>query len=197
MIQLLEDKERGTEIYSKAALIQQYIAREALKTGTFTLASGATSDFYIDGRVVTTHPDALRIIAKMFHAVIESERLLPEGASLVVPGGVGGIPIGTALSLELGRPFVIDRGEKKAHGLTRRFEGVFDGGDLCLVVDDLVTQGGTIRKTIEALREQGKRVTDALVIVDREEGGCEELGKMGVHVHALVTKAELRQAVVG
>src|SRR5258708_1751021 len=91
----------------KDQLIQYYIARDALASGTFQLAGGGISDFYIDGRVVTTFPPALRLIARMFKNIIDTYGLLPDEANLVAPGGVSGIPIGTALALELNRAFVI------------------------------------------------------------------------------------------
>ncbi len=179
----------------KDKLLQFYIDREALAFGNFTLASGKTSDFYIDSRTVTTHPQGLRLIAQAFAQIIENQDLLPPDANLITPGGVSGIPIGTALALELDIPFVIDRGAQKAHGLGKRFEGKFSTNNRCLVVDDLVTAGGTILKTVQALRDEGYTVSDALVVVDREEGGREELAKLGVKLHALVTKADLRRAL--
>ena len=181
----------------KEEVIGFYIARNALATGEFKLAGGGTSDFYIDGRVVTTFPAALRSIARAFRSIIEENDLLPGDTNLVVPGGISGIPIGTALAIELDRPFVIDRGVQKVHGLGKRFEGRFTDDPRCLLVDDLVTVGSTIIKTVLALREEGYRVSDAVVVVDREEGGREELAKLGVSLYSLVTKADLRRAIDG
>ena len=178
----------------KDELADSYIRRGAfLMDGPYQLTGGGTSDFYIDGRLIATYPPALRLIARMHRELIAEHHLLPEDGSLVGPA-LGAVPIVTALGLELDRPFVIDRGKAKGHGRGRRFEGSFSAGPKCLVVEDLVTVGSTLVNTVETLREEGREVTDALVTVDREEGGPEKLAEIGVRVHALLTQTDLRAA---
>ena len=175
----------------KQPLLQIYAASGAAKTGTFKLSSGGTSDFYIDGRVVTTRPDGLRAIVAAMQAVIRQRTLLDADTNLIGPA-VSGIPIAAALSLALDVPYVIDRGAAKQHGMGKRFEGMFSDGAKALVVDDLITAGGTLVKTVEGLREVGKTVTHAVIVVDRQEGGPELLARHGVQVHALITRDELK-----
>ena len=177
----------------KDELAAYYIRRGAFLTGHFELTGGGTSDFYIDGRLIATYPPALRLIAKMHRALIEEHDLLPPDATLVGPA-LGAVPIATALALELDRPFVIDRGKAKGHGRGRRFEGTFEAGTKCLIVEDLITVGSTLLDTVRTLREEGREVTDALVTVDRQEGGPEAAAAEGVTVHALLTQADLRAA---
>lgn len=179
----------------KQELAAYYIRRGAFLTGHFELTGGGTSDFYIDGRLIATYPPALRLIAELHAERIASDDLLPEGATLVGPA-LGAVPIVTALGMHLDRPFVIDRGKPKGHGTGKRFEGSFEDGAKCLIVEDLITVGSTMIETVRALREeQGREVDTALVTVDRQEGGPEALAEHGVTVHALLTQADLRAAV--
>jgi orotate phosphoribosyltransferase len=178
----------------KGELAACYVRRGAFLTGHFELTGGGTSDFYIDGRLIATYPPALRLIARMHAALIAEHDLLPDDGTLVGPA-LGAVPIVTALGLELDRPFVIDRGKAKGHGTGKRFEGAFCDGARCLIVEDLITVGSTLLDTVRALREQGRDVTDALVTVDRQEGGPEAAAAEGVRVHALLTQADLRAAV--
>jgi orotate phosphoribosyltransferase len=177
----------------KDELAAYYIRRGAFLTGHFELTGGGTSDFYIDGRLIATYPPALRLIARMHAALIAEHGLLPDDGTLVGPA-LGAVPIVTALGLELDRPFVIDRGKPKGHGTGKRFEGAFSDGPTCLIVEDLITVGSTMINTVETLRADGREVTDALVTVDRQEGGPEALAEIGVTVHALLTQADLRAA---
>jgi len=177
----------------KDDLIAAYVAREAVRVGQFKLAGGGTSNLYIDGRRVSTYPKGLRAICDGMVETIRAHDLLPAGCNLVAPV-ISGIPIVTAISLKLDVPFVMDRGKPKQHGLGQRFEGVFGADPRCLIVDDLITVGSTLVQTVEALRETGKKVSHAVVVVDREEGGRDLLKAMGVTLHALLTADELRAA---
>jgi orotate phosphoribosyltransferase len=175
-------------------LARMYIDRQAFLTGHFELTGGGTSDFYIDGRLIATYPPALRLIAEMHAERIAADGLLPDGATLIGPA-LGAVPIVTALGMQLDRPFVIDRGKPKGHGTGKRFEGTFEDGPRCLIIEDLITVGSTMIETVRALREDGREVDTALVTVDRQEGGPEALAEVGVTVHALLTQADLRSAV--
>jgi orotate phosphoribosyltransferase len=177
----------------KDELAAYYIRRGAFLTGHFELTGGGTSDFYIDGRLIATYPPALRLIARMHAERIAADDLLPAGATLVGPA-LGAVPIVTALGMHLDRPFVIDRGKPKGHGTGKRFEGAFEDGTKCLIIEDLITVGSTMADTVRELRDQGREVDTALVTVDRQEGGPEALAEMGVSVHALLTQADLRAA---
>jgi orotate phosphoribosyltransferase len=170
-------------------IASHYILSGAVSFGSFELAGGGWSDIYIDGRLVTTKVAALRTIAKAMAGLILERRLLGPQDSLVAPV-VSGVPVAVAVGLELEIDYVMDRGRAKAHGSGRRFEGDFKDGK-CLVVDDLITVGSTILSTAEALHAVGKTVTDVIVIVDRQEGGAEELKRHGITLHSLLTKDEL------
>jgi orotate phosphoribosyltransferase len=173
-------------------LISFYRMRKAYGFGDFAMTGGGRTDFYIDGRLVTTYPPALQVIGDAIATLVRTEVLCPPGTTLVAPA-VSGIPVGVVTALALNIPYVIDRGRAKQHGAGRRFEGHFDSGDRCLIVDDLTTVGSTLVNTVGALRELGKTVTDAIVVVDREEGAANALGSLGVRLHRIITGEDLRR----
>lgn len=173
----------------KSQLLQVYVDRHAV--GNFE--RGGTTDIYIDGRMVTTHPRSLQIIADRMCQIIEEDDLLTSDTNIVAPV-LGGVPIAVALGLRLNRPIVLDRGAPKTHGRGRRFEGAVSEAQQCLVVDDLIWKGKTLKDSVVALRECKMIVEDAIVTVDRQEGGVELLGSIGVTVRSLITQEELRLA---
>ncbi len=159
----------------------------AVQFGRFTLASGQESPVYMDLRLLASHPAVLRRVAQAY------ARLLGE---LDLAGGEGGVclaaipyaalPIGTAVSLELDLPLVYPRKEAKAHGTGRQVEGHFRPGDRAVVVDDLVTTGGSKLAAIEPLQAAGLVVEDVVVLIDREQGGRQELAAAGYRLHAVL-----------
>ena len=159
-------------------------ASGALQFGTFTLASGKTSSYYVDIKKAITRPDLLRTIAK---AMAPYAR----GASRIAGVELGAVPIAAAVSLASGKPYVIVRKAAKEHGTRHDFEGELNRGDLVLFVEDVVTTGGTLRGAIDRLREHGAVVEDCVCVVDREEGGAILLAEIGVRLRALLRASEL------
>jgi len=159
----------------------------ALAFGDFTLASGKRSPYYVDIKKAITRPDVLRAIAKAMapHAV---------NADRIAGVELGAVPIAAAVSMETGRPYVIVRKERKEHGTSKDFEGELIAGERVVFVEDVVTTGGTLAKAIERLRANGVTVSEAIAVVDREEGGREALAAIGVTLSALLTAAELLAA---
>ena len=177
-----------TDLHRLQALLRDL----AVKTGTFTLASGKTSDFYVDARVVTLHAEGSRIVGDLILS-----RLHPD----VV--GVGGMTMGadpitsavTTLSTLRGRPlhgFLI-RKEAKGHGTGRFVEGLVNlpkGSAVC-VVEDTTTTGGSLIKAIQRAEDAGLRVVQCVTVVDREEGAMQRLADEGWQLEALSTRSEL------
>src|SRR3989475_8200777 len=127
----------------------------AIQFGTFPLASGKTSSYYVDIKKAITRPDLLRTIAK---ARVPYAR----GASRIAGVELGAVPIAAAVSLASGKPYVIVRKAAKEHGTKHDFEGELKRGDLVLFVEDVVTTGGTLRGAIDRLREHGAGVEDCV-----------------------------------
>jgi len=156
--------------------------------GDFVLRSGRRSRYYLDKYRFETRPDLLRALgAAIAEAVREHE---PEATRLAGPE-LGAVALAAAASLESGLPFLIVRKEAKGYGTAKRIEGVFDEDDCVCLVEDVVTLGGEAVKAVEALREAGLRVAHAVCVVDREEGGVDELARHAVRLRALYRASEL------
>ena len=161
----------------------------ALRFGKFTLASGKSSSYYVDLRVIPSDPEAYRLAVG---AYLAEAKELGEGAFDVVAGvATAGVTVSSPLAYLLRKPMVYVRREEKGHGLGKRVEGMVRPGWRALVVDDLATTGGSIISAVEALRNSGCVVKDAVVLVDRLEGGRANLAKVGVRLGAFAAIKEL------
>jgi len=156
----------------------------AVKFGDFTLTSGRRSKYYIDIKRASTDPKILKIIA-------EEMRGFAKGYDLIAGMELGAVPIAVALSLATNKPFVIIRKERKEHGTGRRIEGPDVRGKRVLIVEDVTTTGGSVKKAIDILREYGAEVDKVVTVVDREEGAKENLAREKIELIPLVTKREI------
>ena len=170
--------------FDRAKFLADLKACGALAFGTFTLASGKTSAYYVDIKKAITRPELLRAIG---------DAMAPYAAKADRIAGVelGAVPIAAAVSLAGGKPYLMVRKASKEHGTKKEFEGELAKGDKVLFVEDVVTTGGTLRGAIERLRAQGALVDDVVAVVDREEGGKIGLAEITVRLHALVTAKDL------
>ena len=163
-------------------------------TGGFKLASGLMSPFYVDCRTLMAFPHARHLVAQQAWE-------LTKELEVDCLGGleIGAISIATTISdfaylatpRREWRTFFV-RKQPKDHGLGRLVEGVVQVGDRALIVDDVLTSGGSVLKAITAARDAGLKVTDALVIVDRkEQDGRARIEATGVRVLSLLTIDDL------
>ena len=160
----------------------------------FTLASGQVSPFYVDCRALMAYPSARRLVGQLAHAALME-------VEIDCLGGleIGAISIATTISdfayaaepKREWRTFVV-RKQPKDHGLGKLIEGAIRPGDRALIVDDVLTSGGSLLKAVASAREAGLVVTHALVIVDRkEQAGRLKVEQDGVKVISLLTIDDL------
>ena len=157
-----------------------------VKFGKFTLKSGLESPIYLDLRQLVSYPSLLGEAAAAYVPILgrlSFDRLaaLPYAA----------LPIGTVISLQTGWPLVYPRKEVKAYGTKAEIEGLFVPGERVVVVDDLTTTGGSKFEAIEKLTAAGLRVSDVVVLIDRQSGAAESLAQAGYRLHAVFTLAQL------
>jgi uridine monophosphate synthetase len=158
----------------------------AVKFGTFKLASGIESPIYVDLRLLVSRPSLLAQAAERYGALLAP---LPCERICGVP--YAALPIATAVALESNVPLIYPRKEIKEHGLGKEIEGAWQPGERVVIIEDLITSGGSTIATAERLRAAGLIVKDAIVLIDREQGGVANLAAAGITAHAVFTLTEL------
>ena len=169
------------------------LAERSARRGHFTLASGRQSTLYIDARLTTMSPDGLALIGPLGLQALQTAGWAvdaiggltlgadPVSYAIAYASAVAGVPI---------RAFTV-RKEVKAHGTGRLIEGPFRTGDRVVVIEDVITTGGSALRAAEAIRAAGGAVVGVLALVDREEGGREALEGAGLPVLALARASDI------
>jgi len=181
------------------AALKALLLKKSVRTGNFTLASGKQSDLYIDCRVTALDPFGANLIGDLgWHAV--RSKIHSEHLKIDAIGGMtlGADPISLAIGMtsaakhpdEALQVFTV-RKEPKGHGAGKQIEGNFQSGNTVIVVDDVITTGGSTLKAIDAIEREGGKVAFCIVLVDREEGGRQAIEARGIHVLPLFTRSTL------
>jgi orotate phosphoribosyltransferase len=158
------------------------LVEHAYLEGDFLLRSGRRSRYYLDKYRFETRPELLRPLGERIAAVVAEHE--PEAVRLAGPE-LGAVALAASASLASGLPFLIVRKEAKEYGTSNRLEGVYEPGECVCLVEDVVTSGGALLQAVEAVREAGLVVRTAVCIVDREEGGADELARHAVRLRRL------------
>jgi len=156
---------------------------DAVKYGEFELSHGGTSNYYVDKYIFETDPHCLELIAEAF-----AERL---GDDKLAGVALGGVPLVAVTSVETELPYVIARKQQKEYGTANLVEGDLVEGETVVVIEDIATTGQSAVDAAQALRDAGAVVDRVLVVVDREEGGSENLAAHDLELQSLVTASEL------
>ncbi len=169
-------------------LIHRLFQVGCVKFGQFTLASGKSSPVYLDLRRLVSFPDVLDLAAE---AYIDQLVKLKYDTIAGVP--YAALPIASIAASKLQQPMVYPRKEAKTHGTGQMVEGVFEPGQVAVMVEDVITSGGSIITAAETLQGVGLQVKDAVVLVDREQGGLANLAQAGISAHAVLKFSEILQ----
>lgn len=157
----------------------------ALLRGEFTLRSGRRSSYYLDKYLFETQPDILVELGQRL------ARWAGQGVDRVAGAELGGIPLVSAASMASGKPAVLIRSSKKGYGTGRRFEGQLKADDRVLVVEDIVTTGGQVIEAARVIQGEGAHVAGVVAVIDRSEGGRENIEAAGLVFSSLFTKKDL------
>lgn len=169
----------------KTSLVSSLYQIGAIQFGEFTLKSGQTSSIYLNLRKIISHPSLLRTIAEAMWEVTRSCNY-----KLVCGVPYTALPIATCLSLDHNIPMIMRRKEKKEYGTKQLIEGEYQSGDSCLIIEDVITTGGSIMETTADLENAGLAITDVVALIDRQQGGRENLAKK-YNVHSILTLSEI------
>ena len=164
------------------------LVEHAYLEGDFLLRSGKRSKYYLDKYRFETRPELLRPLGERIAATVREHAA--DATRLAAPE-LGAVALAAAASLDSGLPFLIVRKEAKEYGTGNRLEGPYDAGECVCLVEDVVTSGGALLESIEAVRAAGLVVHTAVCVVDREEGGADALARHAVRLRPLFRVSEL------
>jgi orotate phosphoribosyltransferase len=181
---LAKEKERLRALIKERTLLTE--------GGPFKLASGATSDYYLDMKPTTFAPEGLSLIAELAFAMLRDEPDIDAIGGLEL----GSVPIISAICMRSHgtRPlngFVV-RKEKKGHGTDKKIDGNFRPNSNVVLIEDVTTRGGSVMEAVKAVRAQGATVKKVVTIVDRLEGAAANLKNEGIELLPIFTIDELR-----
>jgi orotate phosphoribosyltransferase len=178
-------------VIDKESLIVSLHELGAVQFGEFTLKSGVVSPIYLDLRLLVSRPATLRRVARMMQSLATN---LTFDRVAAIP--LAGLPIGVAFSLTTDIPLIYPRPQAKQHGTGRYIEGTYNSGETVLVLDDLISYADSKLETIELLESVFLKVTDLMVIVDRQMGGDAVLKDKGYTLHSLLTLGEILDSLL-
>lgn len=157
-----------------------------IKFGRFTLKSGIESPFYVDLRPLASDPKILKNLANYLLDMLPLDNF-----DLICGVPYAALPMATAMSLESYIPLIIKRKEAKEYGTKKMIEGIYQKGQNCLLVEDVITSGKSLVETIAEIEQEDIKVADIVVVLDREQGGKQLLESKGYRVHTLFNISEV------
>ena len=168
--------------------LKRALREHAYLEGDFVLRSGKRSRYYLDKYRFETRPDLLAALGESIAAAV---RVHAARTDRLAGPELGAVALAAAGSLASGLPFLIVRKAAKEYGTTKRLEGVHEDGECVCLVEDVVTSGGALIESVDALREAGLDVRTAVCVVDREEGGADALARHAVRLRPIFRVSDL------
>ena len=157
-----------------------------IKFGDFTFKSGIRSNNYVDMRLAISYPDVLHDLAVCLNDIQQKCN-----ADLLCAVPYAAVPVTTTLSLISGTPMIMARQQAKDHGTKKMIEGVYTQGQECLIIEDVVTTGASILETVKTIEAAGLKIKNIIGLIDRQQGGKENITSKGYSFHAVFTLQEL------
>ncbi|XP_017276117.1 uridine 5'-monophosphate synthase isoform X1 [Kryptolebias marmoratus] len=173
---------------SMDSLIVKLYDVNAVKFGEYKLKSGLLTPIYIDLRVLVSLPVLMNQVSSLIYQQAQQNKLQFDSVCGVP---YTALPLATIICSRNELPMLIRRKEAKDYGTKRLVEGTFRQGDTCLIIEDTVTSGSSILETAEVLRKEGLKVTDAIVLMDREQGGVDMLASQGIRLFPVISMFKL------
>jgi orotate phosphoribosyltransferase len=184
--------DKPTSVAQMKTRLLALLQRDALKKGKFVLSSGKESSFYLDGRIITMTPEGAYLIANLMLAMIKGDNVAALGGPTLgadpIVGAVAAVSHINGVAL---KTFIV-RKSAKEHGTQRQVEGpALKPGERVVLVDDVATSGKSLIEAKKVMDSMNVTVVKALVIVDRNEGGRENLAAVGVALEPIFTLPDL------
>ena len=169
---------------NKAKLAQR-VMEVAYLEGDFLLRSGRRSKYYLDKYLFETQPKILAELGKRLADWAGG------GVDRIAGAELGAVSLAAAASMASGKPYVIVRNKKKDYGTSRPIEGLLKKGESVLLVEDVVTSGGQLLEAAKTLEEAGARIERIVAVIDRGEGGRENIEQAGYSFESILNKTDL------
>ncbi|EZA48873.1 hypothetical protein DMN91_006329 [Ooceraea biroi] len=173
----------------KQRLAMQLYDIQVLKFGEYKTKIGLRTPVYFDLRMIISYPDVMSSLAKALWALRDPE----ESVNRICGVPYTALPLATLIAAHNDVPMLMKRKEAKSYGTKKMIEGVIEPRHNCVIIEDVVTSGSSVLETADALRKEGLVVTDAFVIIDREQGGRKNLENHGIRVRSLYTITQIVQ----
>ncbi|CAH2106640.1 unnamed protein product [Euphydryas editha] len=165
---------------------------DAVKFGDFMTKSGIKTPVYFDLRVIVSYPDIMELISVLLYDFFIKDKKCEQLCGVPYTA----LPIATLLSVKAKTSMLMRRKEAKSYGTKKVIEGHYKQGDSCLIIEDVVTSGSSVLETVNDLRKEGLKAEEAIVILDREQGGKQNLATNNVQMQSLFTMTELINILV-
>lgn len=162
-------------------LILEMYEHDMLKFGEFTLKSGTKSYVYADIRTAISYPNIFKSLCDLLYTKMQGL-----GYDKICGVPYSALTFASAIAYKHNIPMLLKRKEAKEYGTKKILEGVYQKGDTCLIIEDVITSGASILETTSVLEKNGVKVTDVVTFLNRNQGGREKLNEYGYNLHSLI-----------